>query len=107
MSLLLLDRSAATDPRSPSALGVGDSVVVRRRDGTALAVHRTGRRRFVAHLAACPHCGGALHPDGAWLCCALDGSSFDVTTGAVLRGPAAQPLCRVDVRVSRGPLIPG
>jgi nitrite reductase/ring-hydroxylating ferredoxin subunit len=107
MGLLLIDPVTEADRRPPPTLRVGASAVVRRRDGTALAVHRTGRRRFVGHLAACSHCAGALHAEGAWLCCPLDGSLFAAATGEVLHGPAARPLRRVDVRVSRAPLIPG
>lgn len=107
MSLLLLDPSLAAERRPSSALRVGDSVVVRRTDGTAVAVHRASRRRMLGHLAICAHCGGALHPEGAWLCCALDGSVFAAATGEVLHGPAVQPLRRVDVRVHRTPLVLG
>lgn len=107
MSLLLLDPSAATEQRPAATLGVGDSVVVRRSDGLLLAVHRTGRRRFVGHLAACAHCGGALQVEGMQLCCPRDGSVFAAATGGVLHGPAVQPLRPVDVRVRRTPLVLG
>lgn len=107
MSLLLLDPAVATDRRQPSTLRVGESVVVRRTDGTAVAVHRASRRRTVGHLACCAHCGSALQVEGTWLCCPLDGSVFAAETGEVLHGPATQPLARVVVRVRRAPLVLG
>jgi nitrite reductase/ring-hydroxylating ferredoxin subunit len=49
---------------------------------------------------ACPLSSGLL--SGAALMCQCDGSRFDVTTGAVLRGPATEPLATYDVREHQG-----
>ncbi len=46
--------------------------------------------------ASCPLSGGLL--DGTTLMCQCHGSRFDVTTGAVVEGPATQPLRVYEVR---------
>ena len=43
----------------------------------------------------CPLSGGLL--TGTTLMCQCHGSRFDITTGAVINGPAAEPLNRYDV----------
>jgi 3-phenylpropionate/trans-cinnamate dioxygenase ferredoxin component len=45
---------------------------------------------------ACPLSGGLL--TGTTLLCQCHGSQFDITTGAVLSGPAARPLEVHDIR---------
>jgi 3-phenylpropionate/trans-cinnamate dioxygenase ferredoxin component len=45
---------------------------------------------------ACPLSGGLL--TGTALMCQCHGSRFDVTTGAVVNGPATEPLRRYEVR---------
>jgi 3-phenylpropionate/trans-cinnamate dioxygenase ferredoxin component len=50
---------------------------------------------FCATQAACTHRGGPLNEgaiDGTTVTCPLHGSQFDVCTGAVLRGPAKEPV---------------
>jgi 3-phenylpropionate/trans-cinnamate dioxygenase ferredoxin component len=48
----------------------------------------------------CPLSGGLL--DGKTLMCQCHGSQWDITTGAVIRGPATQALNTYDVRDSGG-----
>ena len=48
----------------------------------------------------CPLSGGLL--TGTTIRCQCHGSEFDVTTGAVLSGPASQPLTGYEVRVIDG-----
>ena len=51
--------------------------------------------RFCATQASCTHRGGPLNEgpiDDTTVTCPLHGSQFDVCTGAVLRGPAKEPL---------------
>jgi len=51
--------------------------------------------RFCATQAACPHRQGPLNEgtlDGSTVTCPWHGSQFDVCTGAVLRGPAKDPI---------------
>jgi nitrite reductase/ring-hydroxylating ferredoxin subunit len=45
-------------------------------------------------------CEGRLK--GTRLACPMHGASFDVTSGAVLSGPATRPLARHAVRISDG-----
>src|SRR5262245_15034919 len=51
--------------------------------------------RFCATQAACTHRQGPLNEgplDGSTVTCPWHGSQFNVCTGAVLRGPAKEPL---------------
>jgi nitrite reductase/ring-hydroxylating ferredoxin subunit len=51
--------------------------------------------RLCAAQAACTHRGGPLNEggfDGSKVTCPWHGSQFDVCTGAVVRGPAREPL---------------
>ena len=73
-----------------SAARVGDAVVFNV-DGN-----------FCAAQATCPHRGGPLGEgtfDGSTVTCPWHGSQFNACSGAVLRGPAMEPLMtyRVDV----------
>ena len=66
-----------------SAAPVGDAVVFNV-DGN-----------FCATQATCTHRGGPLGQgelDGSTVTCPLHGSQFNVCSGAVLRGPAMEPL---------------
>ena len=49
---------------------------------------------------SCPLSGGLL--TGTTIRCQCHGSEFDVTTGAVLSGPASKPLDVYDVQVAGG-----
>ena len=70
-------------------------------DGENAAVFNVGGT-FFATQEACTHQGGPLSEgtlEGDCITCPIHGSRFDVTTGAVVRGPATHPLklYRVDV----------
>lgn len=63
-------------------------------DGQAVAVFNAAGR-YYATQDACTHTGGPLSEsdlDGEVVICFLHGSQFDVTSGAVVAGPARQPL---------------
>ena len=49
---------------------------------------------------ACPLSGGLL--TGSTLMCQCHGSQYDITAGAVLRGPATEPLATYEVRERAG-----
>jgi nitrite reductase/ring-hydroxylating ferredoxin subunit len=56
----------------------------------------------------CTHMGCSLangELDGTTVTCACHGSQFDVTTGAVLRGPAQRPVRSVPLTVENGQLL--
>lgn len=55
--------------------------------------------KVVAHTAVCTHQGAII--DGAGTC-PLHGSKFDPATGAVINGPATEPLAVVPVTESGG-----
>src|SRR5262245_44602282 len=68
----------------------------------AVAVFRVAGR-LCATQAACTHKGGPRNEgtlDGSTVTCPWHGSQFDVCTGAVVRGPAREPVktYRVDVQ---------
>src|SRR5262252_6858441 len=57
---------------------------------------------FCATQATCTHRGGSLGQgklDGSTVTCPLHGSQFNVCSGAVLRGPAMDPLMTYPVVV--------
>ncbi|MCC7354394.1 MAG: Rieske 2Fe-2S domain-containing protein, partial [Anaerolineae bacterium] len=73
-------------------------------DGEAVAVHNV-EGTFYATQNACTHRQGSLSDgdlQGRVITCPLHGSQFDVTTGQVLRGPAAKPLRLFRVTVDGG-----
>ncbi|MEU6209716.1 Rieske (2Fe-2S) protein [Streptomyces sp. NPDC047023] len=63
---------------------------------------------YKAFSAQCTHSGCVLDKivEGEGNC-PCHGSRFDVATGAVLRGPAAQPLPEVPVKAENGRLVAG
>lgn len=76
-------------------------------EGTAVAVFRIGDR-ILAVDARCTHVGGPLdrgHVTGNVVTCPLHGSQFDLTTGAVVRGPASQPVNAYRARVEADALV--
>ena len=75
-------------------------------EGGRIAVAKVGGT-FYAFGDACPHrqCSlgeGELH--GTVVTCPCHGSQFDVTTGAVIRGPAGEPVRSYPVRLEDGVL---
>jgi nitrite reductase/ring-hydroxylating ferredoxin subunit len=76
-------------------------------NGTRLCVGRHAERLF-AVKDECPHAEfplseGTLYANGELECC-WHGARFDCVSGAVLRGPAEEPLVRFDVE-ERGDAI--
>ena len=74
-------------PRRPQAPGLGRP---RRRPPLRL------RRPLHLRRRACPLSGGLL--TGTTIMCQCHGSRFDITTGAVVDGPATEPLNTYEVR---------
>jgi nitrite reductase/ring-hydroxylating ferredoxin subunit len=88
---LVLNEFQVSDVLPGSAALVGD-VVVFNVDGN-----------FCATQATCTHRGGPLGQgqlDGSTVTCPLHGSQFNVCSGAVLRGPAMDPLTTYRVVVN-------
>lgn len=89
-----------------SAVKVGDSIITKV-DGKPTAVARPDAKTVVAHSAICTHQGCTVQANGKKLVCPCHGSQFDAFTGAVLNGPAAQPLASVAVKVAGTNIVAG
>lgn len=63
---------------------------------TPIVVFRNGEREHIALLMRCTHRGTKLHVAGDHLNCPAHGSAFS-GTGAVIEGPADEPLKRFPV----------
>jgi 3-phenylpropionate/trans-cinnamate dioxygenase ferredoxin subunit len=75
--------------------------------GTKLNVANTGGQLY-AFDDTCTHMGCSLARgklDGTVVTCACHGSQFDVTTGAVLRGPAQRPVRSVPLTIENGTIL--
>lgn len=75
--------------------------------GTAVAVANVGGQLY-AFDDACPHQHCSLADgdlDGTIVQCACHGSRFDVTTGALVRGPAQSPVRAHAVEVEGADLL--
>jgi Rieske Fe-S protein len=59
-----------------------------------------------AFSAVCTHKGCPVKPEGGKLHCPCHDSSFDISNGAVLAGPATSPLPPFNVKVSNGNVMP-
>ena len=81
----------------------GSGLIAAGPDGPLLLAD-AGGGKVVAHTAVCTHQGATINGAGI---CPLHGSRFDVTTGAVLLGPATAPLTAVPVTVKNGDVLPG
>lgn len=71
---------------------VGGAVAVTTAGGEKIVVAQPEAGQVVAFSAICTHRGCTVAPDGARLACPCHGSVFDAFTGAVVNGPAEDPL---------------
>lgn len=69
----------------------GGTVLLTRNGGTVTGLN-----------ARCTHQGCTVAPQGATLNCPCHGSQFQPGTGAVITGPATEPLAKVNVTVING-----
>ncbi len=90
-----------------SAVPVGSAVAATDASGRPVVVARPAQDHVVAFSAICTHMGCTVAPAGATLKCPCHGSAFDANTGAVINGPAAQPLPSVAVRVDGSSVVIG
>lgn len=87
---------------APAAdVGVGEAVIV---DGTLITQPSAGV--FKGFIARCTHAGCALAVKSSGIECPCHGSKFELD-GAVLRGPAVDPLVARPVTVRGGEIIAG
>ncbi|GEN80395.1 Rieske (2Fe-2S) protein [Actinotalea fermentans] len=78
---------------------VGGAVAVTTAGGDKIVLAQPEEGRVVAFSAVCTHQGCAVTPDGDRLNCPCHGSVFEAFTGAVVQGPADEPLPSFPVRV--------
>jgi 3-phenylpropionate/trans-cinnamate dioxygenase ferredoxin subunit len=95
------------DGIAPSELATGELRTARIPNGTRLCVGRHAGGIF-AVKDECPHAEfplseGTLYANGELECC-WHGARFDCRTGAVLRGPAEEPLVQFEVEERDGAL---
>lgn len=72
-----------------------------------IAVARVAADAYYAFGDTCTHLACSLAEgelEGQTVTCPCHGSRFDITTGAVLRGPAHEPVTSYRVRVADGAL---
>lgn len=103
------DGSGGAGARVPVAdVPVGQARVVQAGDQRVVVAQPTDGE-FVAFSASCTHQGTTVAPeDGLVLLCPNHGSRFDAgDAGAVLNGPATDPLPAVPVAVEGGELVLG
>jgi cytochrome b6-f complex iron-sulfur subunit len=89
-----------------SRVPVGAAIVVAGPPPYVVAQPTEGQ--FVAFSAACTHRGTTVTAgNGTTLVCPAHGSQFNAATGAVLKGPANQPLASAQVTAANGMLTIG
>jgi nitrite reductase/ring-hydroxylating ferredoxin subunit len=74
-------------------------------EGTSVLVARSQSGELCAIANTCSHLGGPLAEgtrDGDVVVCPWHGSRFDLSSGAVIEGPAVFPQPRYDVRTREG-----
>jgi glycine/D-amino acid oxidase-like deaminating enzyme/nitrite reductase/ring-hydroxylating ferredoxin subunit len=93
VALQYRDWLGAGDVHDPYQLAPGEGAVMRH-GIHRVAVYRTGEGEVLAFSARCPHLGCAVRwsPQEKSWDCPCHGSRFDAQTGAVLNGPASDPL---------------
>ena len=84
-----------------SAIPDGSTVAVDNPDGGTILLTRSGNA-VTGLNARCTHQGCTVAPMGSTLNCPCHGSQFQPGTGAVLNGPATEPLAKVAVTVTNG-----
>lgn len=84
---------------------VGESVGVRTSEGAEVVVTRVAEDEVVALSAVCTHQGCTVVREAEDLSCPCHGSRFAVADGAVVQGPADEPLPRIEVRIESGAVV--
>ncbi|PXA67839.1 ubiquinol-cytochrome c reductase iron-sulfur subunit [Cryobacterium arcticum] len=79
-----------------SDVPVGGAVAVML-NGSQVIVSQPTEGTVVAFSAICTHAGCMVAPEKTGLSCPCHQSLFDTATGAVLQGPATEPLAEVSV----------
>lgn len=69
-------------------------------EGKTVILSRPQSGSVMAFDATCTHQGCPVSPSSGQLVCPCHGSIFNQDSGAVIQGPAAQPLARIPVEIS-------
>lgn len=106
------DPTMSETPNADGALIPLDEVPVGgvatvRADGKPAFVARPTSQSVTAFSAICTHRGCTVREAGEVLYCPCHGSQFELLTGAVLRGPATQPLPPIEVHLASGEVYLG
>ena len=97
-------RGVGGEPLLPSAIGTNQGIVARNDLGKILILRRPNGE-FVGMLATCTHlgCTVAWNPQDEQVECPCHGARYNLL-GEVLRGPARDPLSRVDIIIDESGL---
>jgi len=101
------NQSAGQRLESLDKVPVGQAVSVQLPDGSAGILARPTASTAACFSATCTHQGCTVLPAGQQLQCPCHGSVFNALTGAVINGPAAQPLAQIPVHVAGGEVFTG
>lgn len=84
---------------------VGGALSVTGPDGTPIILMQPTEGTVTALSAVCTHQGCTVAPDGDELVCPCHGSVFAMADGAVVDGPADEPLAEIAVTVVDGAVV--
>lgn len=88
-----------------SDVPVGGAITVEGTEGPVVIAQPTAGT-VVGFNARCPHAGTPVRPSGDLLQCPNHGSTFEVATGKVLKGPAVSDLAPFPVKIDGDTIIP-
>jgi Rieske Fe-S protein len=97
---------AATEVAKLSDIPVGGAIAVML-NGSQVIVSQPTAGEVVAFSAICTHQGCIVVPEKKGLNCPCHQSLFDTATGAVLQGPATDPLAEVTVTLDGDKVLAG
>ncbi|CAB4329510.1 MAG: Rieske 2Fe-2S domain-containing protein [Actinobacteria bacterium] len=99
---------SATTPSAPTGkkiassvdIPVGGSFAFKDSSGNDAFLLQPAAGTYLAYSAVCTHQGCTVEATASAFSCACHGAKFDLATGDVLKGPARQPLAKLNVTVS-------